>query len=105
METQINRLRNEGHGVDFCDFPYLDYVVPAYYILTMAEASSNLARYDGVHYGYRSTSAQTLENPYLRSRTASFGEEVKRRIMLGTLVLSSGSYDAYYSTTQKVRRR
>ncbi|HEY9561948.1 MAG TPA: Asp-tRNA(Asn)/Glu-tRNA(Gln) amidotransferase subunit GatA [Anseongella sp.] len=104
METQINRLRNEGHGVEFCDFPYLDYVVPAYYILTMAEASSNLARYDGVHYGYRSPSAQNLENTYLRSRTEGFGEEVKRRIMLGTFVLSAGYYDAYYSKAQKVRR-
>lgn len=104
METQISSLRAEGHTVEPCGFPYLDYVVPAYYILTMAEASSNLARYDGVHYGYRSPAAGNLENTYRKSRTEGFGDEVKRRIMLGTFVLSAGYYDAYYSKAQKVRR-
>ena len=82
----------------------MDYVVPAYYVLTTAEASSNLARYDGIHYGYRSSEAQDLESIYRKSRTEGFGKEVKRRIMLGTFVLSAGYYDAYYSKAQKVRR-
>src|ERR1700710_1457364 len=70
----------------------------------MAEASSNLARYDGVHYGYRSPSATDLQSTYKRSRSEGFGKEVKRRIMLGTFVLSAGYYDAYYAKAQKVRR-
>jgi aspartyl-tRNA(Asn)/glutamyl-tRNA(Gln) amidotransferase subunit A len=70
----------------------------------MAEASSNLARYDGVHYGYRSAQAADLETTYKRSRSEGFGSEVKRRIILGTFVLSAGYYDAYYAKAQKVRR-
>jgi aspartyl-tRNA(Asn)/glutamyl-tRNA(Gln) amidotransferase subunit A len=73
-------------------------------VLTTAEASSNLSRYDGVHYGYRSPNATDLESTYKKSRSEGFGKEVKRRIMLGTFVLSSGYYDAYYSKAQKVRR-
>ena len=90
--------------VEPVSFEYLDYVVPAYYILTMAEASSNLARYDGVHYGYRSKRSFDLESTYKTSRSEGFGPEVKRRIVLGTFVLSAGYYDAYYSKAQKVRR-
>lgn len=105
MESLIQRLRDAGHTVEAVDFPYLDYVVPTYYILTTAEASSNLSRYDGVHYGYRSKEATSLESTYKLSRTEGFGAEVKRRIMLGTFVLSSGYYDAYYSKAQKVRRK
>ena len=86
------------------DFPYLDYLVPTYYVLTTAEASSNLARYDGIGFGYRSRNANDLESTYKRSRTEGFGAEVKRRIMLGTFVLSSGYYDAYYSKAQRVRQ-
>ena len=82
----------------------MDYLVPTYYVLTTAEASSNLARYDGVHFGYRSPNAIDLESTYLKSRSEGFGTEVKRRIMLGTYVLSSGFYDAYYTKAQKVRR-
>jgi aspartyl-tRNA(Asn)/glutamyl-tRNA(Gln) amidotransferase subunit A len=78
--------------------------VPSYYVLTTAEASSNLSRYDGVHYGYRSKNAIDLESTYKKSRSEGFGKEVKRRIMLGTFVLSAGYYDAYYSKAQKVRR-
>lgn len=105
MESLIQRLRDAGHTVEAVEFPYLDYVVPTYYILTTAEASSNLSRYDGVHYGYRSKEATSLESTYKLSRTEGFGAEVKRRIMLGTFVLSSGYYDAYYSKAQKVRRK
>jgi aspartyl-tRNA(Asn)/glutamyl-tRNA(Gln) amidotransferase subunit A len=100
----IEKLKEEGHEVEAVDFPLLEYLVPAYYILTTAEASSNLARYSGVHFGYRSTASTDVESVYKRSRSEGFGAEVKRRIMLGTFVLSSGYYDAYYSKAQKVRR-
>jgi aspartyl-tRNA(Asn)/glutamyl-tRNA(Gln) amidotransferase subunit A len=79
-------------------------MVPTYYVLTTAEASSNLARFDGVHYGYRSPDAQGVEATYVQSRTEGFGPEVKRRIMTGTFVLSHGYYDAYYTKGQQVRR-
>jgi len=100
----VEQLRGEGHTVEETDFEYLDYLVPTYYVLTTAEASSNLARFDGIHYGYRSKAATDLESTYKKSRTEGFGKEVKRRIMLGTYVLSAGFYDAYYSKGQKVRR-
>jgi aspartyl-tRNA(Asn)/glutamyl-tRNA(Gln) amidotransferase subunit A len=100
----IEKLRAEGHIVKPIAFEYLDYLVPAYYILAMAEASSNLSRYDGVHFGYRSAAANDLQSTYKRSRSEGFGKEVKRRIMLGTFVLSAGYYDAYFAKAQKVRR-
>jgi len=100
----IEKLRAEGHTVKPIAFEYLDYLVPAYYILAMAEASSNLSRYDGVHFGYRSAAANDLQSTYKRSRSEGFGKEVKRRIMLGTFVLSAGYYDAYFAKAQKVRR-
>ncbi|TND10518.1 MAG: glutamyl-tRNA(Gln) and/or aspartyl-tRNA(Asn) amidotransferase subunit A [Bacteroidetes bacterium] len=100
----VEKLRAEGHTVEPVSFPYLDYLVPTYYVLTTAEASSNLSRYDGVHYGYRSKNAYDLESTYKKSRSEGFGPEVQRRIMLGTFVLSAGYYDAYYSKGQKVRR-
>lgn len=103
-ESLIERLKGDGHQLIALDFPMLDYVVPCYYVLTTAEASSNLSRYDGVHYGYRSEQAETLDEVYRLSRTEGFGAEVKRRIMLGTFVLSSGYYDAYYTQAMKVRR-
>lgn len=104
LQTAINKLRAEGHLVEPVSFEYVDYLVPAYYILVMAEASSNLARYDGVHYGYRSPNATDLLSTYKKSRSEGFGKEVKRRIMLGTFVLSAGYYDAYYAKAQKMRR-
>jgi aspartyl-tRNA(Asn)/glutamyl-tRNA(Gln) amidotransferase subunit A len=100
----IDSLKRKGHRVEPVSFPYLDYLVPAYYVLTTAEASSNLARYDGVHFGYRSPNAKTMEDVFVMSRSEGFGKEVKRRIMLGTFVLSAGYYDAYYARAQKVRR-
>ena len=100
----IESLRAEGHSVEEQSFSHLDVIIPTYYILTTAEASSNLARFDGVHFGYRSPNAHDLESTYKMSRTEGFGEEVKLRIMLGTFVLSSGYYDAYYTKAQKVRR-
>ncbi len=108
IKSRINeviiKLKSEGHIVEEVDFPYLDYLVPAYYVLTTAEASSNLSRYDGITYGYRSPNATDLESTYKKSRSEGFGIEVQRRIMLGTFVLSSGYYEAYYSKGQKVRR-
>jgi aspartyl-tRNA(Asn)/glutamyl-tRNA(Gln) amidotransferase subunit A len=102
--TAIDKLRAQGHTVTPIAFEYLDYLVPAYYILVTAEASSNLSRFDGVHYGYRSPAATDLVSTYKKSRSEGFGKEVKRRIMLGTFVLSAGYYDAYYAKAQKVRR-
>ena len=103
IELKIEKLKQEGHKVEFLDFPYLKYLVPTYYVLTTAEASSNLSRFDGVHYGFSSKEANDLESTYKLSRAMGFGKEVQRRILLGTFVLSSGYYDAYYSKAQKVR--
>jgi aspartyl-tRNA(Asn)/glutamyl-tRNA(Gln) amidotransferase subunit A len=104
LVNKIEALKAAGNIVEPVSFEYLDYVVPTYYILTMAEASSNLARYDGVHYGYRSPKAVDLMSTYKLSRSEGFGVEVKRRIMLGTFILSAGYYDAYYTKAQKMRR-
>lgn len=104
MVEKIEGLKSQGYEVEEVQFPLLKYAVPTYYVLTTAEASSNLSRYDGVHFGYRSKNATDLESTYKLSRTEGFGEEVKRRIMLGTFVLSAGYYDAYYAKAQKVRR-
>jgi aspartyl-tRNA(Asn)/glutamyl-tRNA(Gln) amidotransferase subunit A len=101
---QMEKLKKAGHTIEPVSFPYLDFLVPTYYVLTTAEASSNLSRFDGIHYGYRSSAATDLESTYKKSRSEGFGKEVKRRIMLGTFVLSAGYYDAYYSKGQKVRR-
>jgi len=101
---KIDALKAAGHKVISTSFPYLEQLVPCYYVLTTAEASSNLGRYDGVHYGARSEASEDIPSTYFNSRTEGFGPEVKRRIMLGTFVLSTGYYDAYYSKGQKVRR-
>lgn len=100
----IEELKSQGHTVEYVSFDLLDYLVPAYYVLTTAEASSNLSRYDGVHYGHRNLEAASLNELYKQSRAEGFGEEVKRRILLGTFVLSAGYYDAYYQKAQQVRR-
>ncbi|MCE7924858.1 MAG: Asp-tRNA(Asn)/Glu-tRNA(Gln) amidotransferase subunit GatA [Haliscomenobacteraceae bacterium CHB4] len=99
----IEQLRAAGHVVAPIAFDLLDFIIPTYYILTTAEASSNLARYDGIRYGRRSPRATNLEETYLLSRSEGFSEEVKRRILLGTFVLSSGYYDAYYNKAQRAR--
>lgn len=102
----IESLKAEGHTVEVSGFEYLDYIVPTYYVLTTAEASSNLSRYDGVKYGPRTTDKSlNLAGFYEANRSAGFGKEVKRRIMLGNFVLSSGYYDAYFTQAQKVRQR
>ena len=104
INSIIDKLKSEGYTVEPISFPYLDYMVPAYYVLTTAEASSNLARFDGINYGYRSKDAKGIDDTYRKSRTEGFGREVKRRILLGSFVLSSGYIDAYYGTGQRVRR-
>lgn len=101
---KIKQIKAAGHAVDVIDFPLQEYVLPTYYILATAEASSNLSRYDGVRYGYRSKNATDLSSMYKKSRSEGFGKEVQRRILLGTFVLSASYYDAYYTKAQKVRR-
>jgi aspartyl-tRNA(Asn)/glutamyl-tRNA(Gln) amidotransferase subunit A len=101
----ISKLRDQGHSVEPVHFEYLDYIVPTYYILTTAEASSNLSRFDGVKFGYRHVDKNPeLAEMYNKTRSEGFGKEVKRRIMLGTFVLSAGYYDAYFTKAQQVRR-
>lgn len=101
----IEKLKADGHNVTSVDFDLLDYVVPAYYVLTTAEASSNLSRFDGIRFGYSTKSGiKDLTDFYKQSRSEGFGKEVQRRIMLGTFVLSAGYYDAYFSKAQQVRR-
>jgi aspartyl-tRNA(Asn)/glutamyl-tRNA(Gln) amidotransferase subunit A len=101
----IDKLKSAGHTVTEIDFDLLDYVVPAYYVLTTAEASSNLSRYDGIRFGHHSKAAiKDLTDFYKQTRSTGFGKEVQRRIMLGTFVLSAGYYDAYFSKAQQVRR-
>jgi aspartyl-tRNA(Asn)/glutamyl-tRNA(Gln) amidotransferase subunit A len=100
----LDVLKKEGHEIAPVKFPLMDYILPTYYILTTAEASSNLSRFDGVKFGYRSKNTKDLESMYKKTRSEGFGEEVKKRIVLGTFVLSASYYDAYYTKAQKVRR-
>ena len=105
IRETISALQHDGHQADPIDFKLLDYLVPAYYVLTTAEASSNLARYDGVKFGHRTAREEAdLADWYKATRSEGFGREVKRRIMLGTFVLSAGYYDAYFTRAQQVRR-
>ena len=102
---KIDELKHQGFVVEPISFPLLDYLVATYYVLSTAEASSNLARFDGINYANRTPNAKNLNEAYVLSRNAGFGEEVKRRIMLGTFVLSSGYHDAYFTKAQKIRRK
>ncbi len=104
LYSWMDKLKKEGHEFTEVSFPYLDYLVPTYYVLTTAEASSNLSRFQGLQYGHRTAEKGDLDVLFKKSRTEGFGKEVKRRIMLGTFVLSSDYYDAYYTKAQKVRR-
>jgi aspartyl-tRNA(Asn)/glutamyl-tRNA(Gln) amidotransferase subunit A len=104
IEKKIDILRAHGAAVVEISLPYTEYTIATYYILATAEASSNLARYDGARYGFRTEDAADLSAMYVQSRSAGFGAEVKRRIMLGTYVLSAGYYDAFYRKGQKVRQ-
>ena len=100
----ITQLRDNGHTVEPVAFEYLDYIVPTYYVLTTAEASSNLSRFDGIRFGHRNVDKNNdLTDLYKKTRSEGFGREVKRRIMLGTFVLSAGYFDAYFTKAQQVR--
>jgi len=103
FEDTVKQFERLGAEIKEISLPHTEYAIATYYIIATAEASSNLARYDGAHYGYRSESVENLEGMYSISRSRGFGVEVKRRIMLGTYVLSAGYYDAYYRKAQKVR--
>ena len=103
IDAQIKVLQASGAEIMDVSLPHTEYAIAAYYIIATAEASSNLARYDGARYGVRAKDARDLEDMYVQSRSQGFGSEVKRRIMLGTYVLSTGYYDAYYRKAQKVR--
>ena len=104
IESAIDELVKRGATVKSIHLPNTDSAIPAYYVIAPAEASSNLARYDGVHYGYRCKDPKDILDLYTRTRNEGFGKEVKRRIMTGTFLLSSGYYDAFYSRAQKVRQ-
>jgi aspartyl-tRNA(Asn)/glutamyl-tRNA(Gln) amidotransferase subunit A len=103
IESTVLLLKENGATFVDVSLPHTDYAIATYYILATAEASSNLARYDGARYGFRCEDANDLEEAYVKSRSQGFGEEVKRRIMLGTYVLSAGYYEAYYRRAQKAR--
>ncbi len=105
IQSFTKEIENAGHSITEIEFDLLDFIVPAYYVLTTAEASSNLSRYDGVRFGHQSNQhAENLNEFYLNNRSEGFGAEVKRRIMLGTFVLSTGYYDAFYSKAQQIRQ-
>lgn len=104
IDTVLEKINAQGARLVEISLPHSEYALATYYILATAEASSNLARYDGARYGYRSNDIKDLTELYVKSRSEGFGKEVKRRIMLGTYVLSAGYYDAYYRKAQKVRR-
>ena len=101
---KIENLKKQGHEIVPLSFPNMKFLLPTYYILTMAEASSNLSRYDGIRYGHRTSAANNLTELYKKSRTEGFGKEVKKRILLGSFILSADYYDAYYTKAQKVRQ-
>ncbi len=103
IEKAIMEYKELGAIVEECSIPIADYTLATYYIISCAEASSNLGRFDGIRYGYRTPNYESLEDIFINSRTEGFGDEVKRRIILGTYVLSSGYYDAYYKKAQQVR--
>lgn len=103
VEESLNKFRELGAEIVEVSLPHAKYAVPTYYVIAPAEASSNLARFDGVRYGYRSEDIKNVDDLYINSRSEGFGDEVKRRIMIGTYVLSAGFYDAYFKKAQKVR--
>ena len=103
VEAAIQQLARDGCEIVPISLPHTAYAIPTYYLIATAEASANLARYDGVRYGRRSSKSKSLSEMYRKSRDEGFGPEVKRRVMLGTYALSSGYYDAYYLKAQKVR--
>ncbi len=104
FKLKINQLQTQGHEVTAVDFPLIKALLPTYYVLTTAEVSSNLNRFDGIKYGHRSSNATDLISHYKKTRSEALGFEAQKRIMLGTFVLSANYYDAYYTKAQRVRR-
>ena len=104
VQEAIKQYQALGATLVDVSLPHTDLAVPVYYVIASAEASSNLSRYDGVRFGYRAPSYDSLDDMYMKSRSQAFGEEVKRRILIGTYVLSHGYYDAYYLQAQRIRR-
>jgi aspartyl-tRNA(Asn)/glutamyl-tRNA(Gln) amidotransferase subunit A len=104
FERWIQELKTQGVEIKTVELPMLKYAIPIYYVIATSEASSNLARYDGVRYGYRTPNYKDLNEMYTKTRSEGFGPEVKRRIMLGTFALSTGYYDAYYLKAKKIQR-
>lgn len=102
VKNAVETLKSLGAEVDEVSLPNTKYGIPSYYVIASSEASANLARFDGIRYGYHSKEAQSLEELYKMSRSEGFGAEVKRRIFLGTFALSSGYYDAYYKNHKKL---
>lgn len=105
MDSSLEKFKELGAEIVEVSLPHTKYAVPTYYVIAPAEASSNLARFDGVRYGYRSENIENINDLYINSRSEGFGDEVKRRIMIGTYVLSAGFYDAYFKKAQKVRAK
>lgn len=103
IEAAADQFRAMGATVETVSLPHTQYAVPTYYIIASSEASSNLQRFDGIRYGFRAKDVQSLDSVYVRSRSEGFGDEVKRRIMLGTFSLSAGFYDAYFKKAAQVR--
>ena len=97
----INTLEKNGNKTKEIDLPYIEYSLPSYYVIAPAECSANLSRYDGIKFGYRCSDPKDLEDLYTRTRSEGFGEEVKKRILIGTYCLSAGYFDAYYIKAQK----
>jgi aspartyl-tRNA(Asn)/glutamyl-tRNA(Gln) amidotransferase subunit A len=105
LTNLVGALKKDGHIIESIDFEYINHIVPAYYVLTTAEASSNLSRFDGIRYGYRPNPKElSIKEFYKKARSNGFGKEVKRRILLGTFVLSAGYYEAYFTKAQQVRK-
>lgn len=103
IQKQIDVLKNAGAIINEVSLPHTKYVVPTYYIVASSEASSNLQRYDGIRYGYRAKDTKNLLDVYVKSRSEGFGDEVKRRIMLGSFALSAGAYDEFFKKAAQVR--
>jgi len=104
IQNAVDTYKSLGTEIQEISLPYLKHSIGVYYIIATAEASSNLARFDGVKYGYRTKDAKSLIEMYTKTRAEGFGAEVKRRIMIGSYALSSGYYDAYYKKAQEVRQ-
>ena len=104
IKNSINKLKQENHNIEYIDFKYIDYLLPIYYVITAVEASSNLAKYDGIRYGYQSKNIKTFDDIYIKTRSEGFGYEVKKRLILGNYILSSKENNEMFIKAKKIRR-